>query len=217
MAKYPRTPHLPFSPGGTNDDRRLSSISHFLNKQLIITEKMDGSNVCLESQNVFARSHASSPNHPSFDALKALHASVKHKIPDGIQIFGEWCYAKHSIEYSKLPSYLLIFGIRQNFEWLDWPETSMWADELEVETVPELSDPVTYANEQHMQRVIEIAASHKSSTFGGEREGIVVRLYDGFKDSDFGLSVAKWVRANHVQSDDHWKNQEIIRNKLNNV
>lgn len=178
---------------------------------------MDGSNVCLESQNVFARSHSSTPNHPSFDALKALHASLKHKIPDDMQIFGEWCYAKHSIEYSKLPNYLLIFGIRQNSAWLDWPETSMWADELEVETVPELSEPVVYANEMHMQRVLEIVAGHKSSIFGGDREGIVVRLYAGFQDSDFGLSVAKWVRANHVQSDDHWKNQAIIKNKLNDV
>jgi len=35
-----------------------------------------------------------------------------------------------------------------------------------------------------------------------------------FKDEQFSTSVAKWVRKDHVQSDEHWKNQQIVRNAL---
>jgi hypothetical protein len=79
--KYPRTPHLPWSPGGTADDKMLRQVDPLLYQPLIATEKADGSNVCLEHEGCFARSHGAKPNHPSFDQLKALHASVKHLIP----------------------------------------------------------------------------------------------------------------------------------------
>jgi hypothetical protein len=41
--KYPRTPHLPWSPGGTSDDRRLTDVSSLLNVGLVITENERGS------------------------------------------------------------------------------------------------------------------------------------------------------------------------------
>lgn len=139
MDKYNRTPHLTWSPGGTNDDKRIVTLDGLLNREIIITEKVDGSNVCLEHDAVYARSHAKAPKHPSFDALKALHAQVKSRIPEGIQIFGEWCYAKHSIEYTSLPNYLLLFGVRDldlKGHWNAWELVEDWAEQLEVSTVP---------------------------------------------------------------------------------
>src|SRR5262245_55730831 len=106
--KYPRTPHLPWSPGGTRDDRRLTDVEPLLGRELVLTEKMDGSNVCLEREHVFARSHTAEPRHPSFDALKAVHAALRWQIPSHWQLFGEWLWARHSITYDRLPAYLLI-------------------------------------------------------------------------------------------------------------
>lgn len=214
MAKYPRTPHLPYSPGGTSDDRRIANTKTFLNRPLIITEKMDGSNVCLEQGNCFARSHSSAPNHPSFDALKSLHATVKHKIGEGIQVFGEWLYAKHSIAYDKLPAYLMLFGVRdaEKDMWASWEETVIWAEDLEVITAPVLYEGFV-CTESELQSLVERLAV-EPSVAGQEREGVVVRLADEFSDADFNVSVAKWVRSNHVQTDDHWKNQAIVRNGL---
>ena len=40
--KYPRTYHLPWSPGLTDDDRMLPSTSVFEGREVVITEKMDG-------------------------------------------------------------------------------------------------------------------------------------------------------------------------------
>lgn len=45
--KYPRTPHLPWSPGATSDDKYISSFESFRGKQIVVTEKMDGEN-CLD-------------------------------------------------------------------------------------------------------------------------------------------------------------------------
>jgi hypothetical protein len=52
------------------------------------------------------------------------------------------------------------------------------------------------------------------SVCGGIREGVVVRVADLFDDTDFPSCVMKSVRANHVNTDTHWKHQKIIKNKL---
>jgi hypothetical protein len=88
--KYPKTCHFSFSPGCARDDKVLKNVQTFFGHPLIMTEKMDGSNVCLESDNVFARSHNAKPNHPSFAPLKALHASVRSKIPIGLQVLANF-------------------------------------------------------------------------------------------------------------------------------
>ena len=117
--KYNRTYHLPWSPGGTSDDKIAKDLSIIFSNDIVITEKMDGSNTSLEIGGCFARTHSGPPNHPSFDPLKALHASIKHQIPEGVQLFGEWLYAKHSIHmndsliilcFLMLEHYLIMFG-----------------------------------------------------------------------------------------------------------
>ena len=210
--KYPRTPHLPYSPGGTSDDRRLLDVSSLLNIPLVLTEKMDGSNVCLETNAVFARSHGGAPNHPSFDLLKAYHASVKHLIPERTQVFGEWLYARHSIGYTELPNYLAVFGVREGHLWLSWEEVILWAEELRVPTVPVLQH-CCLERPEDLQSMVEGLAKMPSAC-GGEREGVVVRNSGIFPRHLFDKNVAKWVRQNHVQTDEHWKSQQIVRNGL---
>src|SRR5579863_5868310 len=108
--KYPRTPHLPWSPGATDDDKMLGSIEHFVGKQIVVTEKMDGENTSLYRDHSHARS-LDSQMHPSRTMLRQMHATIKHEIPEGWRICGENLFAKHSIHYSNLPSYFLVFGI----------------------------------------------------------------------------------------------------------
>lgn len=210
--KYPRTFHLPWSPGGTKDDRRLSSTKHLLDTNLVLTEKMDGSNVCLESGNVFARSHSSAPSHPSFDALKAYWAERSSLIPEGFQIFGEWCYAKHSISYDKLPDFLMVFAIRElaSNTWLSWSDVVDYANLLDLKVVPVLQKTRVGSDKALEELTNDLAT--KPSLCGGDREGIVVRRANGFDNAHFSTCVAKWVRKHHVQTDDHWKHQAITRN-----
>lgn len=214
--KYNRTPHFPWSKGCTNDDKIAEDISLLINNQIIITEKMDGSNTSLEADGCFARTHAGPPTHLSFDGLKALHATIKYKIPANIQLFGEWCYALHSIAYETLPAYFLMFGIREISGeapfWYSWEEMQEWAAELEVPTVPLLWEG-TVSSEKEL-RTLTTGLTLQSSCFGPTREGLVIRVRDVIDDDCFSKSVMKWVRKDHVQTTEHWKNQEIVRNKL---
>ena len=211
--KYPRTSHLPWSPGGTKDDRKLANVDTLLHRELVITEKLDGSNVCLEREQVFARSHNDAPRHPSFDALKAVHATLRWQIPAHQQIFGEWLWARHSIAYNRLPAFLLVFGIRDTdkTEWLSWDETIAACDVLNLNTVPVLWRG-TITAEAKLQKQTEKLLQKRS--YGPEQEGLVVRVASNFADAEFATCVAKWVRAAHVQTSEHWSSQQITRNTL---
>ena len=45
--KYPRTYHLPYSPGATNDDKKLSGnwFENYKGREIVITAKLDGERV----------------------------------------------------------------------------------------------------------------------------------------------------------------------------
>lgn len=214
--KYPRTYHFPFSEGATSDDKIATDISGLIGRPIIITEKLDGENSSLEAGGCFARTHAHPSTHTSADLLKSFHASIKYKIPKGIQLFGENLFAVHSIAYNELPAYFLLFNVRDlNYQepvWLEWQEIEMWAEEIGVPTVPVLFRG-TFTSEQELKKVIRSFMA-QPSVCGGIREGVVARIASAFVDNDFDKYVMKNVRANHVSTDKHWKNQEIIKNKL---
>ncbi len=211
--KYPRTPHVPWSPGITSDDRIIESLDTLLGSPLIVTEKMDGSNVCLEHEQVFARSHNEAPRHESFDALKALHAGLRYSIPPTWQVFGEWLWARHSIAYDRLPAYLLVFGIRDQSkrEWLAWEEQEKWVSAKGLFLVPVLWRGVCHSDAELKGQV---QAHTNQPAFSQEQEGIVVRLSGSIPNEDYALSVAKWVRPAHVKTDAHWQEQKVVRNSL---
>lgn len=215
--KYNRTFHFPWSPGATNDDKIASNLGHLIGNEIVITEKMDGSNTSLEADGCFARTHSGPPSHASFDGLKALHGSIKYKIPEGIQLFGEWCFALHSIEYMELPGYFLLFNVRDLSTrtpgmWLSWDEVVLWAEEIEVPTVPILFRGIV--NSENELKSLVNSFMNQPSMHGGIREGVVTRLAAEFPDESFSSCVMKCVRANHVQTSEHWKDQEITKNKI---
>lgn len=214
--KYNRTYHFPWSPGATNDDKIAPSVDSLLNVEIVITEKMDGSNTSLEADGCFSRSHSGPPTHASFDGLKALHANIKYKIPNDMQFFGEWCFALHSIAYNELPGYFMMFNVRDlgftDVIWNSWDDVELWASELEVPTVPVLFRGIV-KTEQELKELVE-SFMIQPSKCGGIREGVVVRVARVFYDWEFSQCVMKCVRANHVQTSEHWKDQEIIKNKL---
>ena len=208
-AKYPRSFHLPWSPGGTRDDKRMNSTEAFCGVPIVITEKLDGSNMAMTRTAIFARSHSGPPTHPSFAWAKALHARVSSQIDENITLFGEYCYAVHSIPYAALPGYFFLFGVRDDAtgEWWDWDAVEMQAAILEVPTVPVLFRGVIRSIAD-LEKFTQSLAVQPSS-FGGDREGMVVRVASKFADEEFGNLLGKYVRAGHVQTDEHWMFQEI--------
>ena len=199
--KYPRTLHLPWSPGVADDDRVLHCTDCFAGCEVVVLEKMDGENTTLYRDHVHARS-IESAHHPSRTQVKRLHARLAHEIPEGWRICGENMQARHSIAYTDLPDWFLVFSIWDaSNRALSWDETLEWCQLLGLSTVPELFRGQWDAQWLHALQVdTEVM------------EGYVVRLADGFAFENFQESVAKWVRAGHVQTDDHWLHGEMIEN-----
>ena len=46
------------------------------------------------------------------------------------------------------------------------------------------------------------------------QEGFVVRTTAPFREDAMASHMAKYVRADHVQSDTHWMHAEVVRNGL---
>src|SRR3954471_4547123 len=110
--KYPRTYHFPFSPGTTSDDRIAKRFDRLLQEPVMITEKLDGENTCLNQYGVFARSHAAPTRNPWANYLWDRWNELRHQLGD-LELFGESLYATHSIEYNHLEDYYYLFAIRE--------------------------------------------------------------------------------------------------------
>src|SRR5271165_42313 len=135
--KYGRTFHLTFSHC-SNDDKILDDNSYFLNKEIVLTSKLDGSNVSLDCENVFARSHAHIPTHPSFNLLKQIHSELKYSIDSNLMIYAEYVFAQHTLKYTQLPSYLQVFNIldKNSHTFLSWDDVELVCNTLNISTVP---------------------------------------------------------------------------------
>ena len=213
IPKFPRTLQLPWSPGDTREDRKMDDVSGLLKVPVVVTEKLDGSNVCLTRDEVFARSHSGAPTLPVFDWLKSWHAAHRTRLPEHFSMFCEYLYAVPSIEYEGLPSYLWVIGFRnENLSlWVEWQQVCQLAADLGLPTVPVLGHG-TFQRADELNGYTTLLAKRRG--FFGEREGIVVRVERGILAHDFEFRTAKWVREGHVKAEHHWMHQPIRKQKL---
>ena len=209
--KYPRTLHLPFSPGTTSDDKMLTAkqtIDLYQGKHILITEKMDGENTTLYNDYLHARS-LDSRHHPSRDWVKRFHSEIAHNFPENWRICGENLFAKHSISYDNLDSYFYGFSIwNENNICLSDDDTQLWFAILGIQHVPRITHMITYGS------WLDSIRNHAETVVESGKEGIVIRNRESFHYNDFQSNVAKYVRANHVTSSEHWMSQLVIQNKL---
>lgn len=138
LYKYPRTYHLPFSPGVSSDDKILPDTECFKNKEIVITEKMDGENTTIYNDYYHARSIDSKHSLYHSFLLGNILPNIQYIIPAYYHICGEYLYAKHSIYYDNLDSYFLIFSIWNNNKCLSWDETIAFCKKYNLSIVPEL-------------------------------------------------------------------------------
>lgn len=209
--KYPRTPHLPWSPGATKDDVFIESASWELLKEvpIVITEKMDGENTTMRRDKIHARS-LDSGDHPSRAWVKSMHAQLAWEVPDSWRICGENLYAKHSIYYPALKSYFQVFAIFDDLLniCMAWADTVAYAKLLGLTTVPVIYEG-TWGKEAEQAIIGYMLEKEKN---GQEMEGYVVRCAHYFSTENFQARVAKVVRSHHVQTTEHWMQEKVIPN-----
>ncbi len=205
--KYPRTPHLPFSPAYNFDEEQLANLACFDREEIVITEKMDGENTTLYGTGGWhARGLDNNRKHESRDWI-ANYWSNKWGtgLSSGWRICGENLYAKHSIQYNDLIDYF--YGISvwdENNICKSWNETVVLFDSLGIPPVPTL-----YQGKFSFEAMTGVAAALRP-----DQEGFVMRLAGEFDYQNFSSYVAKWVRANHVQTPEkHWFASKVVKNK----
>ncbi|MBZ3907371.1 RNA ligase family protein [Streptomyces griseiscabiei] len=200
---YPRTRHLPWSPGATADDLRVADLSGLRGHEVVVTEKLDGENTTLYRDGVHARS-LDSAHHPSRTWVKALQARIGHAVPAGWRVCGENMFARHSLAYDDLDSWFYGFSVWDgDGRCLDWDRTVAFLHGLGV-PVPRVL----------WRGVFDERALRALRLDLGRQEGYVVRVVDGFGAEEFGARVAKWVRAGHVRTDTHWMHAAVVENGL---
>ncbi len=155
LLKYPRTAHLAGSrlqPGDTDRDQTPLSALH---GHVVIEEKLDGANAALsftpagelllQSRGHYLAGGAGERQFNPFKHWAAAHeAALLERLEDRYVMYGEWCFAKHSCWYDRLPAFFLEFDVydRQAGHFLSTP-----ARHALLAGGPVLSVPVLYAGE----------------------------------------------------------------------
>jgi len=211
--KYPRTYHLPYSPGMNRDDHMRTDTKIFRGQKIMICEKLDGENTSCYTDRITARSLETS-SHPSRNWVKNLWAQFSYNIPTGWRVCGENMFAKHAIHYSKangnaLKTFFYMFSIWDDKNMcLSWDETVEWAELLGLTLVP-----VYYYGVYNIDVIADL--NKKMETSPDIVEGYVIRLAREYHYSEFRDVCGKYVRKNHVQNNHgHWTTQKIIKNEL---
>ncbi|GAA0394269.1 hypothetical protein Acor_66270 [Acrocarpospora corrugata] len=199
---YPRTPHLPWSPGVHSDDIRARGLTGLAGREVVVTEKLDGENTTLYPDGLHARS-LDSAHHPSRTWVKGLHGRIARSIPPGWRICGENLFARHSIAYQDLDSWFYAFSVWNGDQCLDWDRTANFTRKLGIPV------PRVLWRGLFDERTIQALRLDRT-----RQEGYVVRTVEGFTRDEFADRVAKWVRPNHVQTATHWMTAPVVENGL---
>lgn len=204
--KYPRTYHLPWSPGMNDDDRQHEDVGIFEGKMVVAMEKLDGENTSMYTDYIHARS-IDSGGHPSRNWIKAFHGMICGNIPQGWRINVENMYAKHSILYKDLETYAYGFAIwdESNFI-LDWKTTLEWFDLLGITPCPVIYHGI-YDKDAIHKAYEEVCKDH-------ECEGYVIRVDEKWHYGQFRKYVGKYVRAGHIQTTKHWMHGQRVEPNL---
>lgn len=123
MKRYPRTQHLADSrlqPG--DHDLEARPFSTLLGKHVIVEEKVDGANCGISfdeglEPRLQSRGHylVGGPRERQWGLLKRWvqerRDALLNILEDRYVLYAEWVYAKHTVFYDLLPSYLLEFDV----------------------------------------------------------------------------------------------------------
>jgi len=203
--KYPRTYHLPWSPGCTDDDRQLTEemLRTWDGHEVVVTEKMDGENTTMYRDYIHARSLEFESRFDR-DRIKALHGRIGFNIDDDMRVCGENLTAKHSLKYEKLPHYFMVFGVWVRDTSLPWDDVTTYAALLGLPTVP-----VLWRGPWEKFFLPNWHFDTKT------HEGYVVRPAAAYTLREHATRVGKYVRQGHVvDSHGHWTRHALEWNGI---
>lgn len=217
--KFPSTPHLATPPGVIiRGDKVLteSERDDFLQHELTVEEKVDGANLGIsfdKEGNIRAQNRGAYLHLPSSGQWKklsewlALRADVLFDhLSDRHILFGEWCYAQHSVFYDRLPDWFLAFDIydRESRHFLSSARRDRLIGKMQIAKVPSLARGRFSYSE--VERLLS-----QSTLADQPAEGIYLRIDHG----DWLEQRAKLVRPAFLQAvEQHWSRSAIKPNSI---
>jgi hypothetical protein len=222
--KFPRTPHLAWlGEANPRDDKVLDphETEAFLRTQLVVEEKVDGANIGIAfdasgspivwNRGTLLKARA----HPQFEPLwhwltthqKKLAASLGERLI----LFGEWCFAVHSVRYDRLPDWFLAFDVYENAAGRFW---DMGRRNALIQSLGLFSVPALGSGKYYLSQLKSLLSSTQSQFANAQIEG----LYPRSEMDGWLLKRAKLVHPEFEQSiDKHWTSHPLIRNAVSAV
>lgn len=217
--KFPSTPHLATLPGvDIRGDKVLTANERdeFLRREITVEEKVDGANLGLSFDaegNIRAQNRGAYLQLPEAGQWKklnewlALHTDALFEhLYDRYVLFGEWCYARHSVFYDQLPDWFLAFDIydRTSQRFLSTGRRDQLIEEMSLFKVPNLGHG-------HFSLSELKGLLSQSKLADGPAEGVYLRV----DESDWLGQRAKLVRPAFIQAvEEHWSRSAIQPNRL---
>lgn len=217
--KFPSTPHLALLGGvAVRDDKVMSKAERdeFFRHDLVVEEKVDGANLGIsfdESGNIRAQNRGAYLEFPYLGQWKKLSSWLAPKtdalfeqLTDRYMLFGEWCYAWHSVIYDRLPDWFLGFDIydKKSRGFFSCQRRDEMFHRLGIVSVPFLG-----RGHYSFNKLKGFLA--KSRLRKGPAEGVYLR----FDKGDWLAYRAKLVRPEFVRTiEEHWSRKMIHPNRL---
>lgn len=217
--KFPSTPHLAASPGvEIRDDKVLSEAdrNEFLQHNLVVEEKMDGANlgISFDSEgNIRAQNRGSYLQLSEPGQWKKLEQWLVPRTESFLKylynryiLFGEWCYAQHSVFYDRLPDWFLGFDLydKQVGKFLSTDRRDELFRKMSITKVPMIARGHFTFSE--LKKLLP-----KSKLTDLPAEGLYLRLDKGV----WLVRRAKLVHPEFIQSlEQHWSCSSIKPNRL---
>lgn len=219
--RFPHTPHLVWlGQDAPRDDKVFSSAEAqaLLASDVVVEEKLDGANVGfsltsdggLRAQN--RGQYLFEPHAGQFARLPtwlSQHGeALRSVLAPALMLFGEWCAARHSLDYVALPDWFLLFDVYDRHTGRFWSSArrNALAELAGLVTVPRIAE-----GQFTVAALKELVTTRSSRYRQGPLEGVVIRR----ESVQWCESRAKLVRPDFTQAiETHWRKRAIEWNRV---
>lgn len=219
--RFPHTPHLMWlGKDQPRDDKVLSAAEAavLLADDVVIEEKIDGANLGLsldgggqlQAQN--RGQYVQPPYVGQFSKLTLWRAVHEDALADALKAdwiaFGEWCAARHSLRYERLPDWWLLFDVydRHLQAFQSTTARNAFAKKAGLAIAAEI-----FRGRTTLRKLEALLMNTPSRYREGPIEGLVVRS----ETTNALRARAKLVRPDFAQAiDQHWRSRRLEWNQL---
>jgi ATP-dependent RNA circularization protein (DNA/RNA ligase family) len=219
--RFPHTPHLAWLGKDTPRDDKVLTVTEaeqFLSHPIVIEEKIDGANLGFSLDRggeVRAQNRGQYLQRPftgQFARLNewlAIHEEALFEaLGESLMLFGEWVAAVHSLEYNRMPDYLLVFDVYDRDEKRFWSTAHRNALAAGLELCPVQRLGIGQYPINTLRQMLATTQSHYRN---GGCEGFYLR----HEDDNWLISRAKLVQPDFVQNiGEHWRSRSLRWNTL---